>query len=248
MVRIRRNNILEKNRHGKKGLTCGLVFPSPEVVELIGMNGGFDAIGLDGEHGIFSPASIDAVCRVADGFGLTVMARVPTIEPSMINSFLDRGVLGITGPHMETAEQVRALAKACRFVPEGERSWGGGRGTYYNEGSFLGEPGSERTEFMKQANREMLVIAQLETATALENLDDILQVEGIDAFKYGANDLAQSLGHPGQPDHPEVVEAQRAATERIHAAGRKMSSDLTVETTLPTLILDGARSFLAENQ
>ncbi len=77
MVRIRKNKILEKNRQGKKGLTCGLVFPSAEIVEFIGMTGGFDGISLDGEHGLFSPESIDEMCRVANGYGLTVTDQRP---------------------------------------------------------------------------------------------------------------------------------------------------------------------------
>ena len=82
MATVRKNNILEKNRQGKKGLGCGLIFPSAEIVELIGMVGGFDYINLDGEHGLFSPESIDAMCRAADGYGLTVTARVPNLEGS----------------------------------------------------------------------------------------------------------------------------------------------------------------------
>ncbi len=79
MVNVRTNNILEKNRQGQRGLGFGLVFPSAELVELVGMGGGFDFINLDGEHGLFSPESIDAMCRAADGYGLTVTARFPNI-------------------------------------------------------------------------------------------------------------------------------------------------------------------------
>ena len=97
MVRFRRNRILEKNRQGRKGLGLGLVYPSAEAIELVGMLGGFDFVQLDGEHGLFSPESIDEMCRVADGFGLNVIARVPGIDSSTINSYLDRGVTGISG-------------------------------------------------------------------------------------------------------------------------------------------------------
>ena len=127
MVTFRKNNILAKNRQGKKGLGIGLVYPCVEAVELIGMLGGFDFINLDGEHGLFSTQSIDAMVRVADGYGLTTTARVPGRDPAVINQFLDRGVIGILGPHVETAEEGKALVDACRFTPEGERSWGGGR-------------------------------------------------------------------------------------------------------------------------
>ncbi|ETW96196.1 MAG: hypothetical protein ETSY1_27590 [Candidatus Entotheonella factor] len=159
-MRFRTNKIFEKNKQGKKGIGLGLVYPSAEAIEIIGMLGGFDFVNLDGEHGLFSPESIDEMCRVADGFGLTVTARVPNIRASTINLFLDRGVTGILGPHIETAEDAQALVDACRFVPDGQRSWGGGRGTYYNSTALLDVPGSERTEFMQQTNANMLVMGR----------------------------------------------------------------------------------------
>jgi 4-hydroxy-2-oxoheptanedioate aldolase len=247
IVHFRLNQIIAKNQQGKKGIGIGLVYPSAEAIEIIGMLGGFDFVNLDGEHGLFSPESIDAMCRVADGFGLTVTARVPNIRPSTINLFLDRGVTGILGPHIETAEDAQALVDACRFVPDGQRSWGGGRGTYYNSTRLLDVPGSERTEFMQQANANMLVMGQLETTRAFANLDAILEVPGIDAFAWGPNDLAQSMGLPGGPQHPDVLAAQRQVADRIHAAGRKLNSDIMAALNLPELIVNGAQQFLADN-
>lgn len=247
MLRLRRNRILEKARQGKKAIGCGLVYPSEEAVEIVGMLG-FDFISLDGEHGLFSPESIDAMCRIAEGYGMTVTARVPNILPSTINQYMDRGVLGILGPHVDTPEQAQQLVNACRFVPEGHRSWGGGRGTYYNSSELLGVPGSERTEWMAATNKEVLVMAQLETKTAMDNLDAILKVKGIDAFTWGPNDLAQSLGLPGQPDHPQVQQLHKMATEKIYKAGRKLQSDLMVALGVPNLIIDGARAFMAKYQ
>lgn len=247
MARIRKNNIFEKNRQGKKGLGLSLVFPSAEAIELVGMLGGFDFVNLDGEHGLFSPESIDAMVRVADGYGLTTIARVPDKSPNAINLFLDRGVMGVLGPHVETAEEAKALVDACRFTPEGERSWGGGRGTFYNDGGLIDQPGLDRSEFMELTNKEMLVMAQLESATAFANLDAILAVDGIDCFAWGTNDLAQSMGYPGKPEHPVVQEAQDKIGERIHAAGRKLSSDLHTAVALNDLILSGSRAFLAAN-
>ena len=244
MVTLRKNNIFAKNREGKVGLGLGLVYPSAEAVELVGMLGGFDYINLDGEHGLFSPESIDAMVRVADGYGLTVTARVPNLMSSTINQFLDRGVIGVLGPHVDNAEDAKRLVDACRFVPEGQRSWGGGRGTFYNDGGLIGQPGLRRTEYMEAANKEMLVMAQLETATAFENLDAILEVEGIDAFAWGSNDLAQSMGLPGQPDHPDVKGAEASVAGRIHAAGRNMSYDISSAAGLPEIILSGARAYL----
>ena len=245
-MRFRTNRIFEKNRQGRKGIGLVLVFPCAEAIELVGLLGGFDFVHLDGEHGLFSPESIDDMCRVADGHGLTVTARVPDLRASTINQFLDRGVMGIMGPHVETAEDARALVDACRYVPDGQRSWGGGRGTYYNHTALLDAPGSERTEFMRKTNANMLVIAQLETARAIENLDAILEVEGIDAFTGGPNDLAQSMGLPGQPEHPDVLAAQERVADRVRAAGRKPRVDVIDWIYLPELIVGGAKRFLAD--
>jgi 4-hydroxy-2-oxoheptanedioate aldolase len=246
-MRFRTNKIFEKNKQGKQGLGLGLVYPSAEAIEIIGMLGGFDFVHLDGEHGLFSPESIDEMCRVADGFGLTVTARVPDISGSTINSFLDRGVTGIMGPHIETAEEAQVLVDACLFGPDGQRSWGGGRGNYYNHVSLLDMPGSERTEYMRQTNANMLVLCQLESTRAFENLDAILEVKGMDAYVFGPNDLAQSMGLPGQPGHPDVVAAQRQVTDRIYDAGGKLHSDLMAMIELRHLIVDGAQQFLADN-
>ena len=240
---MKKNNIIEKARDGRMAYGCSLVFPSAELVELLGM-AGLDFVNLDGEHGLFSPESVDSMCRAADAAGLTVTARVPAVEASVINQFLDRGVQGIVGPHVDNAEQARALVDACRYAPDGHRSWGGGRGTLYNDSSTIGGEAGTNTDFMAKANREMLVIAQLETLEAVENLDAILAVAGIDAFTHGPNDLAQSMGFPGQPEHPRVVEVERQINDRVHAEGRKIASDLFVHVYAPDLILDAARRFL----
>ena len=248
MVTFRKNNILAKNNQGKKGLGIGRGSPSVEAVELIGMLGGFDFIHLDGEHGIFSPESIDVMVRVADGYGLTTTARVPGRNPAVINQFLDRGVIGILGPHVETAEEGKALVDACRFTPEGERSWGGGRGTFYNDPRLIDQPGIQRTEFMELANKEMLVICQLESAKSFENIDEILAVEGLDSFSWGTNDLAQSMGYPGRPDHPAVVAEQDRIADIIHSRGRQMYYDRFTTLALNDAILNTAEKFLSDNQ
>ena len=245
-MRFRTNKIIEKNQQGKKGIGLGLVYPSAEAIELIGMLGGFDFIQLDGEHGLFSPESIDEMCRVADGFDLNVIARVPDIRSSTINSYLDRGITGIWGPHIETAEEAQALVNASLFAPDGQRSWGGGRGNYYNNSALIDIPGSERTEYLQQTNANTLVLCQLESARAYENLDSILKVKGIDGYVFGANDLAQSMGLPGQPGHPDVLAAEQQVAERIHSGGGMLYTDLVTVLELRHLIVDAAKRFAAE--
>ena len=98
---------------------------------------------------------------------------------------------------------------------------------------------------MHQTNANMLVMAQRETARAIENLDAIPEVEGIDAWAGGPNDLAQSMGAPGQPDHPDVLAAQARVADRVRTAGGKQRVDVTDWIYLPDLIVDGAQRFLA---
>ena len=135
---------------------------------------------------------------------------------------------------------------AGQYVPDGQRSWGGGRGRYYNSTALLDAPGGERTVFMRETNANLFVMAQLETARAIENLGAILEVEGIDAWAGGPNDLAQSMGLPGQPEHPEVFAAQARVRDRIRAAGGKPHVDVIDWIYLPDLIVDGAQRFLAD--
>ena len=233
---MRINNVITKMQAGEKAYGCSLTFPSTAVVELIGQ-AGLDHVSFDSEHGPFTPDSIDDLCRVADMAGLTPMARVPNIDPSTILRFLDRGIMGITGPHITTGQRAQQLADSCRYVPRGKRSFGSGRGAYH--GDFPSGP-----EYMEHTNSQILVMAQLEDIEVLENLDDIIAVEGIDLFSSGAQDIAQSMGLPGQPNHPRVKEFEAEVATRVHAAGRKMTSDVIVTAGAARLFLDGAREFL----
>ena len=233
---MRVNNVVAKMQAGEKAYGCGLTFPSAAVVELLGQ-AGLDYVSFDSEHGPFTPESLDDLCRVADMAGLTPMARVPNIDSSTILRFLDRGIMGITGPHISTGERARQLADACRFVPRGKRSFGSGRGA--SHGDISSGP-----EYMEHTNSQILVMAQLEDIEVLEHLDDILAVDGIDLFSSGAQDIAQSMGLPGQPGHPRVKEFEAQVIARVHAAGKKMTSDVMVAAGASRLILDGARAFV----
>ena len=233
---MRVNNVIAKMKAGEKAYGCSLTFPSAAVVELMGM-AGLDHVSFDSEHGPFTPESLDDLCRVADMAGLTPMARGPNIDSSTILRFLDRGIMGITGPHITTGERAQQLADACRYVPQGKRSFGSGRGAYH--GDFPSGP-----EYMEHTNSNILVMAQLEDIEVLDHLDDILAVDGIDLFSSGAQDIAQSMGLQGQPGHPRVKEFEAQVAARVHAAGREMTSDVIVAAGAARLFLDGAAAFL----
>jgi 4-hydroxy-2-oxoheptanedioate aldolase len=240
------NTILAANRRGRKALAFALPFASTELIELAA-RAGFEAISLDGEHGVFTPETVDVLCRVANGYGMSVTARVPSIDPWVINLWLDRGVQGIVGPHIESGEEAQRFADACLFPPDGRRSWGGWRGTEFNEDAALEKVGG-KPGHMRWANENMLVWAQIESKRAYDNLDAILAVKGLTGITGGPNDFAASLGFPGQPEHPERVRLTADAEERARRAGKKVASDLTTGTGVQELMLGSGRDFVARHR
>jgi 4-hydroxy-2-oxoheptanedioate aldolase len=237
------NTILKKNRQGLKALTFALPFPSTELVELAA-RAGFDAISLDGEHGVFTSASVDLICRVANGYGMSVTARVPSIDAYVVNLWLDRGIQGVVGPHVETGEDAQRLADACLFPPDGWRSWGGWRGTEFNEDGYLDEKFGGKPGYMRWANDNMIVSAQIESKRAFDNLDAILAVKGLTSISGGPNDFAASLGFHGQANHPERQRLTHEADERARKAGKRAGGDMTNTLGIQEMMLGHGREFV----
>jgi 4-hydroxy-2-oxoheptanedioate aldolase len=241
------NTILKANREGRKALVFSMTYKDLWAVEAAAQ-AGFDAISLDGEHGAFSSSDVDDIVRVANGYGMSVMARVPNIQPNTLNLWLDRGIQGIVGPHIETQAEAQQLADACLFPPDGRRSWGGGRGTEFNDAHVLNAKYSGKLGFAQWTNQNMIVLAQIESKQAHDNLDGILSVPGLTGITGGPHDLAASLGYPGEPDHPECQRLTADAAHRARAAGKTVQSDMMASTGLPELILSAARTFAAEHR
>ena len=233
---MRRNRVVENAAKGRMSYGFNITFPSAPVMEIMAL-AGFEFVSFDAEHGPFTPDTLDDLCLVADGLGLTPMARVPDIEDSTILRFLDRGILGILGPHVSSREKAERLVSACRFAPLGTRSMGSGRGAYHGD-----YPST--LEYMEHANAHVIVMAQLEDVAVLDDLDGILAVEGIDYFSSGPQDIAQSMGLPGQPQHPRVLEFEATVRDAVHAAGKKMVDDDMVSARTADMLLDASRAFL----
>ncbi len=213
------NRIKVAMRAGRKAFGYNLSFPSPWIIDIMGKLD-FDFVFIDGEHGPFNLDQLEELCRTAERYNLTAIARVPDIGSSTILRYLDRGIMGIVGPHIATEADARQLVRACYFGPLGERSFGANRGTDYNAAI------ADKAAYYREANEQMLVCALLEDVAVLNNLDAILSVPGINLYSIGPNDFAQSLGYPGQPDHPEVAQAMQDLTHRIQLAGHTMQADV----------------------
>ena len=212
-----KNRMKEKLLAGEPVFGVSVMFPSPQVVEMIG-GLGFDWVLIDCEHGAISPESVELMAMAAELSGITPIARPRTNSPEAILQVMDRGVMGVQVPHINRAADARRAVASVKYHPLGDRGLAAGsRPARYGFGLSL-------ADYVEQANRETLVCVQLEEAEALRNLDEILKVEGVDAFFIGPSDLSQSMGYPGRSDAPEVRQAMDRAFAAIAAAGRVSGS------------------------
>jgi len=202
---------LMKEKLQKGGIATGVIIQDPavQVVEVLGLLG-FDWLFIDCEHSLMSLEDVGRLVIAAEVRGITPLVRVPQNLPEVILRYLDAGAMGIVIPGVETVEDARRAVIGAKYSPEGVRGLAGVRGADFGLSGPLGD-------YVKIANREILVLADVESREGVENIEGILGIEGIDGIAIGSNDLSQSLGVPGQTNHPLVVEA----IDRILAAGKK---------------------------
>jgi 4-hydroxy-2-oxoheptanedioate aldolase len=245
------NRMKEKIARGEPALGCSVMFPSPQVVEMLGY-AGFDWVLIDCEHGSIGPADVELMSMACDAVGITPIARPKSNAASDIQSVMDRGAMGVQVPHVNTAQDARRAVAAVKFGPGAAR--GLAAGTRPDSWGL----GARMPDFTARANAQSLVCVQLEHAEALRNLDEILAVADIDVFFIGPSDLSQSMGHPGNPKAPEVAQAIDKALAAIVAAGRVPGMPATTDTVgsvvasgcryvythVPRLVGAGASAFL----
>jgi 4-hydroxy-2-oxoheptanedioate aldolase len=245
------NRMKEKIARGEPALGCSVMFPSPQVVEMLGY-AGFDWVLIDCEHGSLGPADVELMAMACDAVGITPIARPKSNAASDIQSVMDRGAMGVQVPHVNTAQDARRAVAAVKFGPGAAR--GLAAGTRPDSWGL----GARMPDFTARANAQSLVCVQLEHAEALRNLDEILAVADIDVFFIGPSDLSQSMGHPGNPKAPEVAQAIDKALAAIVAAGRVPGMPATTDTVgsvvasgcryvythVPRLVGAGASAFL----
>lgn len=245
-----KNAMKEKLRAGQLAFGVSVMIPSPQVVEMVGRLG-FDFAMIDCEHGTISLESVELMIMAAEASGITPIVRPQSKDPDAILRIMDRGAMGVQVPHVNTAADARRVVEAVKYHPLGKRGLAAGtRPASYGFGISM-------SEYVEQANRQTLVCVQLEEVEALDNIDEILRVEGVDVFFIGPSDLSQSMGFPGQANAPEVQAAIDEALAAITAAGKvpgsagsnqALSSYLSkgclyLYTHVPRLLAAGAAEF-----
>jgi 2-keto-3-deoxy-L-rhamnonate aldolase RhmA len=188
--------------------TMAFEFFSPGLMAILA-EAGADFVLLDTEHSGVGIETIKAQLAACRGLGIVPMVRVPGCHYHLIAPVLDAGAMGIMVPMVETAAQAQQIASWCRYRPQGVR------------GVAFGMPhddygGGDVVQKLREANERTLVIALIETAPGIANAEAIMAVEGLDIGWLGHFDLTNSMGIPGQFDHPDFL----AAVDRLVAACR----------------------------
>jgi 4-hydroxy-2-oxoheptanedioate aldolase len=174
---------------------------------------GFDMIYIDLEHSTMTLDAAGQICLAALSAGIAPMVRVPANTPEYIQRVLDGGALGIIAPGISSADEARAVVKAVKFPPLGERGAGGAL-PHLEYRSF---PTAEANAALNEAT---MVIVQFESSEALAHADEIAAVEGVDMALIGVNDMLASMGLAGQYEHPKVREAYARTIEACRKHGK----------------------------
>ncbi len=194
--------------------------PEPRLVELAA-EAGMDFVRIDGEHGPMTLETIENMIRAAEAGGITPMARIPVNREEIVLSYLDRGLAGLIYPHVSNAEDARIAVTNMKFAPQGQRGYSG-------RGGFVRWTMGIREQSVHEfANRETLCVCLVEDAEGFKNIEEIAATPGVDTVYIGPGDLAQSMGHLGNRQHPDVLKAIEDGTRRVRALGKSVGITLS---------------------
>ena len=209
---MRTNHAKEKLLRGEPVFGCAaLGAPYPELAHAYAA-AGFDFMLLENEHWPMSLESDQLLVRAGRAANIPVITRVPDAEYHLVARTLDTGAEGIIVPRVETPERAAEVVSWARFPPEGRRGCGPGPLLYDYESVPL-------PEALEHWNRNTLVVIQAESKSAIERIDELAAVPGLDAIMIGPADLSISLGVPGQMDHPSFVRSVKRLAKACKAHG-----------------------------
>jgi len=197
------NKTKAKLKAGESVFGCFVRYPDASVIEVQG-HLGWDFLVFDGEHGTLEPRDCENMVRAAELRGVTPIVRVTTNLAPVVLRFMDTGAQGVHVPWVNTAAEAERAVRSVKYHPRGSRGLAGVRAADFGQTISF-------TDYVHQANSETLVVLQIETVEAIEQLPKILELDDIDVIFIGPADLSQSLGFPGQLQHHVV----QAAMQRI---------------------------------
>lgn len=233
---MRENQLKKKIQNGQSAIGTFVKMTDACVPELLAL-AGFDFFVLDTEHVAIDREQLTHIVRAADAAGITPIVRVRENQQVEILQNLDLGYAGVQVPNVDTAQEAKDLVSYVKYTPLGVRGLSPSvRACDY------GTCGVQ--EYIDQANANTMVISHCETKTCVENLDEILQVDGVDVIFIGPMDLSQSYGVPGNTADPEVKAAIAQIMEKTLAAGKAVGTTAATPEAAKQLIAKGVQYIL----
>lgn len=228
-MEIRPNRIKQKLANGEVAyVVAGLT--NADDIDAFGPNG-FDGVWLEGEHGNVNATNLGNLTRACDLWGMTSVVRVNRNDQALIYRTLDCGAMGIVVPHVNTRAEAQNVVDGGKFAPIGHR------------GMFTSRQGYGVDNYFTVANSQTLLIVLIEDIAAITNLHEILTVDHIDVFFVAPSDLATSMGHIGNHQHPDVRNMINIAIAQIKKAGR-VAGTLALDNTVEKYVKAGVQFLL----
>jgi 4-hydroxy-2-oxoheptanedioate aldolase len=208
-----------KERINTGGVAIGTItgITDPQLIEAVCLTGVIDFITFDLEHGPMTTETCENLIRIANLAEVTPFVRPLKKDGRAILPFIDAGAQGCQVPLVETAEDVQEIQSGMLYPPLGNRGLAMVRSAQFGIGKPI-------AEYVRIANQEMILIAQIETQQAIQNIDELVNYPEIDIYYIGPVDLSLSYGHPGNPNHPDVVRAIATAETSFLQAGKVLGT------------------------
>lgn len=208
-MEVKTNPFKKALKSGTKQIGVWSMLSSPVAVEIMSESD-FDWICIDAEHSPVDVSNLLSLLQAGAAGKSHMVVRPAWNDPVLLKRVLDVGAQTVLVPFIQNAEEARQAVSACRYPPEGIRGV---------SGSSRASAYGRMNGYLKKANDEICVLVQLETGAALEKIEEIAAVEGVDGVFIGPSDLAASLGHLGNPAHPDVQAAIQSAIEKLRGLG-----------------------------
>ncbi len=207
-----RNKLKEKLNKGEAVLGTWNTLSSPLVTEVLAQSG-LDFQIIDLEHGPFAIDKVYLHVSACENSQCTPLVRIPSNSDWMALQALDQGAHGVVVPHIDTVDDAKTLVDATKYHPQGNR----GFTPFSKAGGFTN---ANVDKYVSRAIDETINIVIIESKEGLDNLEEILKVGAIDIVYFGAYDLSQALGHPGNTKHPEVIQAIQQGVNLVNGADK----------------------------
>lgn len=233
---MKQNPLKKRIKDGQVIIGAFVRIAAPALVEICAYIG-FDFVVLDAEHGPLSERDVEDLVRAADAANIPALVRVPENSQSTILRFMDTGSMGVHVPMINTAKQAHSVVQAVKYPPIGKRGLAGVRASGYGQLEPL-------SEYVVRANEETTVVLHLEDIDGVNNIDAILEVDGVDVIFIGPVDLSSSIGVPGQTGVTQVQEAISMIVFKAQANGKTLGTTFSDTTSAKNRIEEGYRYLL----